>query len=221
MCCVLRAWPCTALSPLPPLSTHTDVILGGGGGVNQCSWLLALFNLGWQVTELHSTATNMSSNTRAQTHTLTPSHAFLHVSPHSLTHAHTRAPSHAVPHVCHNTLTQTNTHMCTQVATDTRLWLYSQLLDIRSSLQELISVATSRAEAEADVLMPGGGVIFRVMGLGFWAQMLGGTGQVGSGAFQVSGGTVKMSGFGCWVQVFRVGRCRASRGQVCALDVAA
>lgn len=45
----------------------------------------------------------------------------------------------------------------TQVATDTRLWLYSQLLDIRSSLQELISVATSRAEAEADVLMPGEG----------------------------------------------------------------
>lgn len=42
-----------------------------------------------------------------------------------------------------------------QVATDTRLWLYSQLIDIRVSLQELITVATNRAEAEADVLMPG------------------------------------------------------------------
>lgn len=42
-----------------------------------------------------------------------------------------------------------------QVATDTRLWLFSQLVDIRASLQELITVATNRAEAEADVLMPG------------------------------------------------------------------
>lgn len=46
--------------------------------------------------------------------------------------------------------------VCVQVATDTRLWLYSQLIDIRVSLQELITVATNRAEAEADVLMPGG-----------------------------------------------------------------
>jgi argininosuccinate lyase len=43
-----------------------------------------------------------------------------------------------------------------QVATDTRLWLYAQLQEIRASLQELIAVATNRAEAEADVLMPGG-----------------------------------------------------------------
>jgi hypothetical protein len=42
------------------------------------------------------------------------------------------------------------------VATDTRLWLYTQLQQIRGSLQELITVATNRAEAEADVLMPGG-----------------------------------------------------------------
>lgn len=43
-----------------------------------------------------------------------------------------------------------------QVATDTRLWLYAQMQQIRVSLQELITVATNRAEAEADVLMPGG-----------------------------------------------------------------
>eukprot|EP00775_Hariotina_reticulata_P011914 gene11914-12058_t len=42
-----------------------------------------------------------------------------------------------------------------QVATDTRLWLYAQMQQIRVSLQELITVATNRAEAEADVLMPG------------------------------------------------------------------
>eukprot|EP00878_Enallax_costatus_P011047 GHUV01011539.1.p1 GENE.GHUV01011539.1~~GHUV01011539.1.p1 ORF type:complete len:501 (+),score=129.31 GHUV01011539.1:1634-3136(+) len=42
-----------------------------------------------------------------------------------------------------------------QVATDTRLWLYNELLTIRASLQELITVAVNRAEAEADVLMPG------------------------------------------------------------------
>ncbi len=42
-----------------------------------------------------------------------------------------------------------------QVATDTRLWLYNQLLTIRGALQELIRVAADRAEAEADVLMPG------------------------------------------------------------------
>jgi argininosuccinate lyase len=41
------------------------------------------------------------------------------------------------------------------VATDTRLWLYGTLQTIRASLQELISVATERAAAEADVLMPG------------------------------------------------------------------
>jgi hypothetical protein len=63
--------------------------------------------------------------------------------------AHTQLPDNC-PH--------THTHPPNmQVATDTRLWLYSQLLDIRASLQELISVATNRAEAEADVLMPGGG----------------------------------------------------------------
>jgi hypothetical protein len=42
-----------------------------------------------------------------------------------------------------------------QVATDTRLWLFSALTEVRGSLQELITVATNRAEAEADVLMPG------------------------------------------------------------------
>eukprot|EP00882_Tetradesmus_deserticola_P023374 GHRQ01025435.1.p1 GENE.GHRQ01025435.1~~GHRQ01025435.1.p1 ORF type:complete len:238 (+),score=96.97 GHRQ01025435.1:93-806(+) len=42
-----------------------------------------------------------------------------------------------------------------QVATDTRLWLFAALTEVRSSLQELIAVATNRAEAEADVLMPG------------------------------------------------------------------
>jgi argininosuccinate lyase len=42
-----------------------------------------------------------------------------------------------------------------QVATDTRLWLFASLTEVRGSLQELITVATNRAEAEADVLMPG------------------------------------------------------------------
>jgi hypothetical protein len=42
-----------------------------------------------------------------------------------------------------------------QVATDTRLWLFAALTEVRGSLQELITVATNRAEAEADVLMPG------------------------------------------------------------------
>lgn len=42
-----------------------------------------------------------------------------------------------------------------QVATDTRLWLYNELQVVRKSLRELIRVACDRAEAEADVLMPG------------------------------------------------------------------
>ncbi|KAJ9522528.1 hypothetical protein QJQ45_008364 [Haematococcus lacustris] len=42
-----------------------------------------------------------------------------------------------------------------QVATDTRLWLYNQLLIIRGALHELMKVAADRAEAEVDVLMPG------------------------------------------------------------------
>eukprot|EP00877_Chromochloris_zofingiensis_P009694 jgi/Chrzof1/4979/Cz15g07080.t1 len=42
-----------------------------------------------------------------------------------------------------------------QVATDTRLWLFNELRIIRKSLHELIRVACARAEAEADVLMPG------------------------------------------------------------------
>jgi argininosuccinate lyase len=42
-----------------------------------------------------------------------------------------------------------------QVATDTRLWLYGQLLQIRTALRELIKVAADRAEAEADIIMPG------------------------------------------------------------------
>jgi argininosuccinate lyase len=42
-----------------------------------------------------------------------------------------------------------------QVATDTRLWLYNELRVVRAALRELLRVATDRAEAEADVLMPG------------------------------------------------------------------
>ena len=42
-----------------------------------------------------------------------------------------------------------------QVATDTRLWLFNQLIQVRNALRELIRVAADRAEAEADVIMPG------------------------------------------------------------------
>eukprot|EP00887_Chlorella_sp_A99_P005996 scaffold27.g5996.t1 len=42
-----------------------------------------------------------------------------------------------------------------QVATDTRLWLYGQLQEVQASLRQLIAAAADRAEAEADVLMPG------------------------------------------------------------------
>ena len=42
-----------------------------------------------------------------------------------------------------------------QVATDTRLWLVSQLRDIRSSLADLIRASAARAEQDVDVLMPG------------------------------------------------------------------
>ena len=42
-----------------------------------------------------------------------------------------------------------------QVATDTRLWLLAQLVEIKSHLRELIRVAADRAEAEVDVIMPG------------------------------------------------------------------
>jgi argininosuccinate lyase len=42
-----------------------------------------------------------------------------------------------------------------QVATDTRLWLGNALRDVRVALRQLIAVAADRAEAEADVLMPG------------------------------------------------------------------
>jgi len=42
-----------------------------------------------------------------------------------------------------------------QVATDTRLWLYKELCQIRQALQELIMVTSERAERECDVLMPG------------------------------------------------------------------
>ncbi|KAF5839870.1 L-Aspartase-like protein [Dunaliella salina] len=42
-----------------------------------------------------------------------------------------------------------------KVATDTRLWLYKELCQIRQALQELISVTSERAERECDVLMPG------------------------------------------------------------------
>nr|QKY14862.1 argininosuccinate lyase (ASL) [Polytomella parva] len=42
-----------------------------------------------------------------------------------------------------------------QVATDTRLWLRNQLSVLQRCLRDLILVACDRAEAEADVLMPG------------------------------------------------------------------
>jgi argininosuccinate lyase len=42
-----------------------------------------------------------------------------------------------------------------QVATDTRLWLASAVQELRGCVQELLRVAADRAEAEADVLMPG------------------------------------------------------------------
>ena len=42
-----------------------------------------------------------------------------------------------------------------QCATDTRLWLYGALKDIRVSLADLIKAAVARAEAEVDVVMPG------------------------------------------------------------------
>jgi len=42
-----------------------------------------------------------------------------------------------------------------QVATDTRLWLAGGVRVLRACVQELLRVAADRAEAEADVLMPG------------------------------------------------------------------
>jgi argininosuccinate lyase len=42
-----------------------------------------------------------------------------------------------------------------QVATDTRMWLRTRLVALRSYLRELISVAIERAEKEVDVVMPG------------------------------------------------------------------
>jgi len=42
-----------------------------------------------------------------------------------------------------------------QCATDTRLWLYGALQDVRASLADLIKAAVARAEAEVDVVMPG------------------------------------------------------------------
>ncbi len=42
-----------------------------------------------------------------------------------------------------------------QVATDTRLWLYGALGVTRGYLADLIKAAVARAEADADVLMPG------------------------------------------------------------------
>jgi argininosuccinate lyase len=42
-----------------------------------------------------------------------------------------------------------------QVATDTRLWLAGAVAELRGCVQELLRVAADRAEAEADVLMPG------------------------------------------------------------------
>jgi argininosuccinate lyase len=42
-----------------------------------------------------------------------------------------------------------------QVVTDYRLWLLKEVGACRSSLRQLIAIACDRAEAEADVLMPG------------------------------------------------------------------
>jgi argininosuccinate lyase len=42
-----------------------------------------------------------------------------------------------------------------QVATDTRMWLRAQLLEIRKHLRTLIEIAVDRAEREVDVVMPG------------------------------------------------------------------
>lgn len=42
-----------------------------------------------------------------------------------------------------------------QVATDTRLWLVGAVRELRACVQELLRVAAARAEAEADVVMPG------------------------------------------------------------------
>lgn len=50
----------------------------------------------------------------------------------------------------------THTIVNVQVATDTRLWLYNQLLVVRQELHDLIRVAADRSAAEVDVLMPGG-----------------------------------------------------------------
>jgi len=42
-----------------------------------------------------------------------------------------------------------------QVATDTRLWLLGEIVELRKHLRELIRTATERAAAEIDLLMPG------------------------------------------------------------------
>lgn len=42
-----------------------------------------------------------------------------------------------------------------QVATDTRLWLKHELIDIKGQLADLIKAAVARSEAEVAVVMPG------------------------------------------------------------------
>jgi argininosuccinate lyase len=42
-----------------------------------------------------------------------------------------------------------------QVATDVRLWLRGELAAARAALHRLVAVATERAAAEVDILMPG------------------------------------------------------------------
>ena len=42
-----------------------------------------------------------------------------------------------------------------QVATDTRMWLRAQLVELRGHLRTLIEIAVDRAEREVDVVMPG------------------------------------------------------------------
>jgi hypothetical protein len=80
-----------------------------------------------------------------------------HHTPHPAPQLHPARPCPQPPssRVSHPARTPCATPPWPQVATDTRLWLYGQLQLIRAALRELIAAAADRAEAEADVLMPG------------------------------------------------------------------
>ena len=97
-----------------------------------------------RLTNKHAhTFAHMHTHNTHNTHN-THAHTFTHL--HTYIHTHARARTH--------TYTHTYTHNV-QVATDTRLWLYKELHQIRGALQELIMITSERAEKEADVLMPG------------------------------------------------------------------